>query len=293
MIQFKRKIECALALVLSLVILLSVIPVSWVSSEEYTSSVLTTNIGDSTLAVNQVSEFTVTTEANDDVNKMVVGTIKFSDPEAVESLEYHAEDGENGWVAITEGFKAEEGFALADETIEFRVVINKTGNFTVEVTINDFNDGSEVSKVSAEFVVDQAEITDVTVEPVSVPYDGSELLLANIQGIKEGDVVTCKINDEIVDSIEDLKGVSVGNYEITVTVDRGPDYKLFEKTVISSIVLGNLELGDIRIKGIEEVYTGDAYEAVIVTRPENSDYTLEYSLDGGEWSDIIPTVIDA
>ena len=133
-----------------------------------------------------------------------------------------------------------------------------------------------------------AKITDVTVSETTNVYDGSEFSLVTVTGIKDGDTVTYKVNGE--DST-DAKATNAGSYEVVVSVDRGSNYKVFEQTVTSKIELGNLDLGDLKVQGLEGVYNGEAQNVVTVT--DKGDYTLQYKLGDGEWTDTIPTVTDA
>ena len=133
-----------------------------------------------------------------------------------------------------------------------------------------------------------AKITDVTVSETTNVYDGSEFSLVTVTGIKDGDTVTYQVNGE--DST-DAKATNAGSYEVVVSVDRGSNYKVFEQTVTSKIELGNLDLGDLKVQGLEGVYNGEAQNVVTVT--DKGDYTLQYKLGDGEWTDTIPTVTDA
>ena len=133
-----------------------------------------------------------------------------------------------------------------------------------------------------------AKITDVTVSETTNVYDGSEFSLVTVTGIKDADTVTYKVNGE--DST-DAKATNAGSYEVVVSIDRGSNYKVFEQTVTSKIELGNLDLGDLKVQGLEGVYNGEAQNVVTVT--DKGDYTLQYKLGDGEWTDTIPTVTDA
>lgn len=135
-----------------------------------------------------------------------------------------------------------------------------------------------------------ADITDVTIEAANNTYNGSEIPLVSISGTQAEDTVTYKVNDG-EETAELPKATNAGSYQVKVVVDRGANYNKFEKTVTSKIELAELELGEIKVQGLEGVYTGEAQDAVSVTG--KGDYSLQYKLGDGEWSDTIPTVTDA
>lgn len=135
-----------------------------------------------------------------------------------------------------------------------------------------------------------ADITDVTIEAANNTYNGSKIPLVSISGTQAEDTVTYKVNDG-EETAELPKATNAGSYQVKVVVDRGANYNKFEKTVTSKIELAELELGEIKVQGLEGVYTGEAQNAVSVTG--KGDYSLQYKLGDGEWSDTIPTVTDA
>ena len=117
-------------------------------------------------------EFTVTTSVNGDSkmeNKMVCGSLSFSDPSAVEKLEYD-KTGNGDWYDITdkETFGPFEGFPFKDEDIKFRVTFKTPGNYMVTVLIRTPLTASAGSEVFIKGVSDFT-VTEKTAEPAFEP----------------------------------------------------------------------------------------------------------------------------
>lgn len=257
------------------------------------ASVLTTDIASKNFVVYEATEFTFTSVANDDADKLVKGYFDFSDPSAIEKLEYYeTAEGMQGWYELNGAFGPATGFPVINGTSKFRVTFNKVGDYTVEVSLKQVSDDAVLSKVMANVSVAKTNITDITISPTSNKYTGEQFALATLNGeIKSGDIVTYTIKGDANSYAAIPNASAVGNYEVTITVDRGSNYNVYSQTVTSSIELGELELGAIKVQGLEGVYTGEAQNAVSVTG--QGDYTLQYKLGDGEWSDTIPTVTDA
>lgn len=151
-------------------------------------------------------------------------------------------------------------------------------------------------------------IVTTTVAPADIPiditgnnmaYNEVEQELITLTGtFEKGDSVTWDVNSNNIDSINIPTAKAVGNYTITLTVDRGPNYKLFKKTVTAKIVEGTLNLKDLTVNGLESIYDGKPKEVVKVQN--QGEYNLMYQLDDGDgkindlaWQDDIPTVINA
>ena len=83
-----------LAMFLAIVMVMSMVPLSVFAAS---SSVLSTDIGEKEFVVGTATEFTFTTTANDDAGKMVKGSFVFSDPNAIEKLEYKESQDEFGF----------------------------------------------------------------------------------------------------------------------------------------------------------------------------------------------------
>jgi len=257
------------------------------------ASTITTDISSKNFVVYETAEFTVTSTANDDANKLVKGSFVFSEPSAIEKLEYYeTTPGYEGWYELSGEFGPATGFPVINGTSKFRVTFNKVGNYTVEISLKQVSDAVVLSKVNANVSVAKTDITDITISPTSNKYTGEQFALATLNGeIKSGDIVTYTIKGDANSYAAIPNASAVGNYEVTITVDRGSNYNIYSQTVTSKIELGELELGAIKVQGLEGVYTGNPQEAVSVTG--KGDYSLQYKLGDGEWKDTIPTVTDA
>lgn len=257
------------------------------------ASEITTDIASKNFVVYETTEFTFTSVANDDAGKMVKGYFEFSDPSAIEKLEYYeTADGVQGWYELNSEFGPATGFPVINGTSKFRVTFNKAGNYTVEVSLKQVSDGTVLSKVNANVNVAKTDIKDITISPTSNKYTGAQFALATLNGVLgENDKVTYTVKGDSNTYASIPNSSAVGNYEVTITIDRGSNYNIYTQTVTSTIELGELELGDVKVQGLEGTYTGEAQDAVSVTG--QGDYSLQYKLGDGEWSDTIPTVTDA
>ena len=258
------------------------------------SGVITTDISSKEFVVNQSTEFSFTSTANDDAGRMVKGSFVFSDLDAIDTLEYYeTAEGMQGWYALTGDFGPATGFPMIDGTSKFRVTFKKAGDFTVTVLMKEVGTDAEVCKVNASVSVAKADITGISISPTKNKYnDNAEYDLATVNGtFLPGDKVSYTIDgDSNVYSAVPKKS-AVGKYKVTITVDRGENYNVFTQTITSEIELGDIVLGGIKVKGLEGIYNGKAQDTVTVTG--KGDYSLKYKLDDGDWSDTIPTVTDA
>jgi len=132
------------AMILAVLMIVAMVPV-YVFAGEEASSVLTTDIGTKNFTVGKATEFTFTTIANDDAGEMVKGSFVFSDPSAIEKLEYR-ESKDGNWYPLTGDFGPETGFPMKDATSTFRATFNKEGEYTVTVSMKTVPvDGGESS----------------------------------------------------------------------------------------------------------------------------------------------------
>lgn len=258
------------------------------------ASTITSDIASKKFVVNQSTEFTFTSTANDDAGKMVKGSFVFSDPDAIEKLEYYeTAEGMQGWYELTGDFGPADGFPMINGTSRFRATFNKAGNYSVTVSMYEVSTGETLCQVRADISVKKADITGISISPTSNKYDnGAEYELVKLEGsLQPGDKVSYTIEGDPNVYAESPKKSAVGEYKVTIKVDRGDNYNVFTQTVTSKIELGELDVGDIKVQGLEGVYTGQAQNSVTVTG--QGDYSLQYKLDDGAWSDTIPTVTDA
>lgn len=99
-----------------------------------TGSQLATDIANKTFVVGVPTEFTFSTVANGHRGTMVKGIYTFSDPDAVEKLEYYEQ--QNGqWYVLNGPFGPDDGFPMSDATSRFRVTFKKAGTYSFEVNM--------------------------------------------------------------------------------------------------------------------------------------------------------------
>ncbi|MBS5724980.1 MAG: hypothetical protein KHW59_04260, partial [Clostridiales bacterium] len=110
--------------------------VSFTVNDEYVQSTLTTDIGEKTFTVGEATEFTFTTTANGDAGKMVIGTSNFSDPEAIEKLEYY-EVNDGNWYEFSGDFGSDIGFPMSDATARFRVTFKEAGEYSFTASMKE------------------------------------------------------------------------------------------------------------------------------------------------------------
>ena len=116
---------------------------------------MTTDVADIKFVVGVPTEFTFTTTANDDKDKLVVGNASFSDPSAIEKLEYY-EPNNGQWYPLEGDFGPAQGFPLSDATSKFRVTFNKAGEYSFTAQLVDVADGEQVCSVDADVYVEEA-----------------------------------------------------------------------------------------------------------------------------------------
>lgn len=129
------QIHRALAMLLAILMFASMLPTP-VYAEGENPGTVSTDIGAIDFKVGVATEFTITTDANDDVGTMVIGTAEFSDPGAIEKLEY-LETKDNNWYPLTGDFGPSTGFPMMDATSTFRVTFNKAGIYSVNIHIKE------------------------------------------------------------------------------------------------------------------------------------------------------------
>lgn len=149
------------------------------------------------------------------------------------------------------------------------------GTYAVEVTVQ--RDGYSDFVFSENVTIAKAEITDIVIAEVTAPYNEKNQNIVALTGkfLKDDDV-HWYVNGSDTGSAEIPQEIAVGKYAVRLTVNRGDNYELFDKTVNSEIVLGNIDLGDLKITANELTYNGNDQEAITVNN--QGDYTLQYRL---------------
>ena len=152
MSQTRGTLDRILAVVLSLLLLCSMMPISYAVADA--DSVLETNLQDLYFIVGQTTEFTVTSTANEDAGTMVKGHFTFSDPSAIAKLEYYETyPGMEGWYELNGEFGPATGFPVIDGTSTFRVTFATVGDYAVEIALKDITTGDVVCSTSANVTV--------------------------------------------------------------------------------------------------------------------------------------------
>ena len=114
-------------------------------------STLTTDIGEKTFTVGEATEFTFTTTATGDAGKMVTGTSNFSDPEAIEKLEYY-EVNDGNWYELTGDF-GPTGFPMSDATSRFRVTFKEAGEYSFTASMKEVGTEEILCSTEVSFTV--------------------------------------------------------------------------------------------------------------------------------------------
>lgn len=181
------------------------------------------------------------------------------------------------------------------------------GTYSVKLKVN--RDGMELyESVAVNTTISKAEITGISIIGKDLVYNETPQVAVEAAGYLDGDTVTWKIDGTDYTPTEEapLPVINaVGEYDITLTVNRGENYEEFSQTVTAKMIPGNIDLENLKVTGLNGVFTVDennlpvAQEAVTVTG-KTGDYTLQYQLDNGSlqpvdglWQGEIPTVTDA
>lgn len=191
-------------------------------------------------------------------------------------------------------------YQIDDEVVD-QPERENAGTYTVKVTVQ--REGYSNLLFSENVTIAKAEITDIDIEAVSTPYNKSAQDLVKLKGTFQDDELKNNgvhwfVNGSDTDSVDIPQETNVGEYKVRLTVDRGDNYVLFDKTVDSKIILGSIDLGSLEITANKLTYNGKEQEAIAVKNP--GDYTLQYSFsENGPWTEYdkaknsVPMVKDA
>lgn len=150
MSRSKTKVmDRVLSILLAVIMVVGMIPVTALAA---TTSRLSTDIDQKLFNVGQATEFTFTTTANDDAGTMVLGSFEFSDPSAIEKLEYK-ESKDGNWYEFKGDFGPSTGFTMSDATSKFRVTFNKAGTYSVIFSIKKVDGGNVLCSVTKDVMV--------------------------------------------------------------------------------------------------------------------------------------------
>lgn len=148
--------------------------------------------------------------------------------------------------------------------------------------------------------INKADITgiDITRRILKYKDELSRELVVCRGAFESEDTVTWYVNGEKTENGDIPKGYAIGNYSVTLVVNRGDNYNEFSKTVDTKILDSQLELEGLSITGYKGEYDDSNHDAITIK--EQGEYILEYQLDNGDdevnenaWSETVPSVKDA
>lgn len=167
--------------------------------------------------------------------------------------------------------------------------ISAVGKYPVTVTVKrqEFDDYTQT--VEAE--VRKGKI-DVTVTPLQRDYkEGLASAPVTVTGAKANDTVTYVMNGAEYgkDNLPSIE--NAGTYKITVKVVRNGNYEVFEQTYEARI--SPIDIAGLSATLYKGVYDQKKHDAVLAVKGTKAGDVVEYQKDGGEWSTTIPTVENA
>ena len=217
-------------------------------------STLTTDIGEKEYIVGQATEFTFTSTANEDAGIMVVGSFDFSDPSAIEKLEY-LESKDGNWYEFNGDFGPSTGFPMSDATSKFRVTFKKSGNYSVTAVMKRVDTG--------EVLCSSGTVTLTAIAEYDVNVTTNEGGTVKIDG-KNTSVITVIENKNVPISVEADKGYQIASVSIN-----GIDQKLDSKTSFDCNVTitenTSITVSFVKVYEITVSHTG---EGTVATTPE-------------------------
>lgn len=260
----KAKIKNRLvAGLLSLIMVFTMLPFSedvQAASEEYPDCVTVTVTDEKGQAVEGASvEFSVDSKTRgEDYISDVAETDKNGIVKLMDSAGFVPEDLTFSATVTAEGYKK--------EVIEDKVIKSADENFEIKL----------ISTV----------ISGITVEPVSLKYDGYPHDAVVIKGVQQSDKVSYKLNEEA--PVNEMPQITeLGVYNVTVIVER-EGFDPLEKTVVSEITPNTIEL---TVTEYSAPYDGKDHPALTIEGIKMGD-SVTYCLNDGERQSDIPRISD-
>ena len=153
------------------------------------------------------------------------------------------------------------------------------GTYAVEVIVA--REGYSDFIFSENVTIAKAPIAGIDITEVNASYNEKTQNIVTLTGnFLPTDEVHWFVNGADTGSMDVPQKDAVGEYTDRLTVDRGNNYEVFDKTVTSKIVLGNINLDGLKITANKLTYNGEEQEAVTVEGQGN--YTLQYRLSETE-----------
>lgn len=205
--QNQRKLPSRIwAVILAIILVVGLMPTSIFAENP---SEVTSDLNGKTVYINEEVKFTVTTTANDDATTPVLGYFAFSDWSAVESLEYWGVM-EQAWLPLPQDTAfgpAATGFPMSDATSQFRVTLNKEGDYTFSVSMKKFEDSEELCRLDGSFsaVIHPSEVTTDIAEKAFVVGTAEEFTFTSIPYGHKDQMVFGKFTFSDWDAVSELK----------------------------------------------------------------------------------------
>ncbi len=190
------------------------------------SSSFTTDAGSKLFAVNEATEFTFTTVANEDADKTVIGHVEFSDPDAVDLLEYY-ETQDDEWYPLEDTFGPAAGFPLSNGTDTLRVTFKQTGNYTIIASLKEIESGDILCFAIADVAVKDRSAISFTDDSIEIRYSDANAVNDSLVDDVTGAEYTYQSDDEDVVKVNEygvLTPTGVGEATITVTRKENSEY---------------------------------------------------------------------
>ena len=253
-----------LAMFLAVVMMVSMVPLSVFA---VSPSVVTTDIDEKDFVVGTATEFTITTTANDDAGKMVIGTAVFSDPSAIEKLEYY-EVKDGNWYELAGDFGPATGFPMSDATSTFRVTFKKAGIYSVEIFIKSVEDSSVVCSTTATALVSgSSSFTTDAGSKTFVVGEATEFTFTTVANEDAGKMVigTAEFSDPDAIDVLEYYEVQDGNW-YPLAGDFGPATGFPMSNATSTFRVTFKQAGTYTLTAyMKEVETGDTLCFAIAT----------------------------
>lgn len=153
------------------------------------------------------------------------------------------------------------------------------GTYAVEVIVA--REGYSDFIFSENVTIARPQLAGIDITEVNASYNEKTQNIVTLTGnFLPTDEVHWFVNGADTGSMDVPQKDAVGEYTVRLTVDRGNNYEVFDKTVTSKIVLGNINLDGLKITANKLTYNGEEQEAVTVEGQGN--YTLQYRLSETE-----------
>lgn len=195
-----------------------------------TGSSLTTDINQKVFVVgDEAKEFSFTTSVtggpNTDAGRWVRGYFEFSDPDAIEKLEY--QEGKDGpWYELNGAFGPDTGFPMTNFTSQFRASFKKAGTYTVKAYMKDMQ-GNILCVCAADVVVKSRSEISFEKESIEIKYTDVNATNKIVADVVDGAEYTYESSDKAVAEVNEygiLTPKGIGEAKIKVTRKENADY---------------------------------------------------------------------